>query len=124
MLNTVIKAKIVRNITGIPPPALRNINGLVIAQTGLGCSPIPQANQPKGKAGSTPKKKNIAPNITILRFRCTHDFIINPIPVKQNTAPSQTRGSNNTSKNPIDLLPPPDAQMAVVMHSNTKIVVR
>ncbi len=122
MLNTEIKAKIVKKITGTCQPPLRNINGLVIAQTGLGCSPIPQANFPNGSAGSIPKKKNTAPSIIDLKFLCTHDFIKSPIPVRQKIALTQTRGNSMTSKNPIPLLPPPAAQMTVVMHSDTRII--
>ncbi len=122
ILNTAMKAKIVKKITGTCQPPLRNINGLVIAQTGLGCIPIPHANLPKGKTGSIPKKKNAAPNITNRRFRRTHDLIKSPIPVKQKIALTQTRGNNKTSKTPVDLLPPPSAQIAVVVNSNNNIV--
>jgi hypothetical protein len=83
--------------------------------------PIPHAKLPRGSAGRIPNVKNTAPKITNRRFRCTHDFIKSQIPAKQNTAPIQTRGSNKTSKTPIDLLPPPEVQTAVVMHKNTKI---
>jgi len=57
ILNTEIKNKIAIKIMGTCLPALRNKNGLVIAQTGLGCNPMLQANQPKGNVGRIPKKE-------------------------------------------------------------------
>ena len=122
MLNIEMKANMVKKITGTCQPPLRNRKGLVIAQTGLGCRPIPVAYLPKGNAGSIPKAKKAAARNRSLIFRHTHDFIKSPIPVKQKITLTQTRGNNKTSKTPIDLLPPPAAQIVVAMHSNTKIV--
>jgi hypothetical protein len=111
----------VMKIMGICLPAIRNKNGFVIEQTGLGCSPIPQANLPNGNAGSIPKKKNTAANKSNRTFRLSHDFIRSPNPTAQKIAAIQTRGNSKTSKNPIDLLPsPPEAQTGSVMNiSNT-----
>jgi hypothetical protein len=123
MLNTEIKARIVRKITGTCQPAFRNRKGLVIEQTGLGCRPIPHANLPRGNAGSIPKAKKAAARNRSLIFRHTHDFIKSPNPIKQKIALTQTRGNNKTSRNPIDLLPPSlSAQAIVAISSNTVIV--
>jgi hypothetical protein len=109
----------VMKIIGICLPAIRNKNGFVIEQTGLGCSPIPQANLPNGNAGSIPKKKNTAANESNRTFRLTHDFIRSPDPIVQKIAAIQTRGNSRTSKKPIDLLPPPpEAQTESVINSS------
>jgi hypothetical protein len=117
MLNTEIKNKIAIKIMGTCLPALRNKNGLVIAQTGLGCSPMPQANLPKGNAGRIPKKKNTVLNTINRNLLCTWAFIKSPIPARQKIALTQTRGNNKTSRKPIDLRPPPAAHVMSEMHS-------
>lgn len=98
-------------------PALRNKNGLVIAQTGLGCNPMLQANQPKGNVGRIPKKKNMALNTINRNLLRTWAFIKSPIPARQKIALIQTRGNSKISRNPIDLLPPPAAQVVSGIHS-------
>jgi hypothetical protein len=112
MLKREMKVKIVMKIVGICQPAFRNRKGFVMAQTGLGCRPIPLAKFPRGNAGRTPKEKNtiaINNNRTLL---FVHAFARSPAPSTQKIAEIQTRGKSKTSKNPIDLLPPPPSPHA------------